>query len=305
MTQSLSVDDLRRHIDDFIRHLKSERRASDFTLISYQTDLQQLTQFLEDSQLRHVNKNALRAFLALLSRGGLNATTVNRKLAALRSFFKYLALRGIIDHNPTLSLAFLRTDKSLPSYLDFKTISAALELPSDDSYNGFRNRMMLELLYACGLRLREMVGLNLQDVDFSNEVIRVVGKGAKQRLVPLGKATGTNLRRYLKRRKALLKERRTTSEALFLGRRGQRVSPRTVQAVIKRLVLAVSDRDDAYTHMLRHSFATHLLEEGADLLAVKELLGHASLSTTQVYTHLTVDRLKKIYNQAHPRAEKT
>jgi integrase/recombinase XerC len=163
---------------------------------------------------------------------------------------------------------------------------------------------MLELFYATGIRLRELVGLNLEDVDFSNDLVKVTGKGSKQRLVPMGKVTAKTLKEYLKKRQAFLEAPNLSEKALFLNKKGNRMTARQVQTRVKKYLLLASDKDEAYPHILRHSFATHLLEEGADLLSVKELLGHASLSTTQVYTHLTAERLKKIYKQAHPRAEK-
>lgn len=304
MAQSLTVDNLVPYIDSFIRYLKSEKNASEFTLRSYSTDLHQLAQFFEDTDTGEISKNAIRAFLAMLFKGGMKATTVNRKLAAIRSFFKYLSLQEITDTNPTLNLPFLKSPKKLPSYLSYETIFKALDLPDTTTFEGLRDKVILELFYGGGLRLRELVGLNTNDLDFSNDLIKVYGKGARQRLVPLGKTLSKVMRDYLREREVFLRQNGVANHALFLNKKTKRLTPRQVQERVKKYLRLASDNESAYPHILRHSFATHLLEEGADLLAVKELLGHSSLSTTQVYTHLTVDRLKKIYNQAHPRAEK-
>ncbi|MFQ5707401.1 MAG: site-specific tyrosine recombinase/integron integrase [bacterium] len=305
MEQLLTVKTLTVHIDDFLLFLRSEKNASDFTLKSYRTDLKQLAQFHHDSNLETVTKNSLRAFLAMLFKGGLKASTVNRKLACLRSFFKFLSIREICETNPALNLPFLKTERRLPAYLNFQEILQALHLPDADTFDGLRDRVVLELFYGTGIRLRELVNLNLADLDFLNGLLSVVGKGSKQRLVPVGKATCASLQRYLQQREALLRSKSLSNDALILSRKGQRMSPRQVQRKVKKYLRLASEKDGVSPHVLRHSFATHLLEEGADLLAVKELLGHASLSATQVYTHLTVERLKRIYNQAHPRAEKS
>ncbi len=299
----LTVNVLHDTIDDFIEYLKFEKNASDFTLKSYRTDLKQLLEFLEETGTKEITRNSLRSFLALLSRGGLKAATVNRKLACFRAFFKYLCVQQVIDVNPSQTLYFLKKEKRLPSTVSYETISKACDNINKNNYDGFCHWLILEFLYSTGVRLRECVGLNLDDIDFANEVIKVTGKGAKERLVPMGKHLSKILREYLTVRKNLLSSIQATNDALFVNKRGKRISPRTVQVNIKKHLVAVSDKQQAYPHMLRHSFATHLLDEGSGLLAVKEMLGHSSLSTTQIYTHLTADRLKKIYKQAHPRAE--
>ncbi|MFQ5824641.1 MAG: site-specific tyrosine recombinase/integron integrase [bacterium] len=302
--QLLTVDKLKPCIDKFIQHLRLEKNASDFTLKAYKTDLCQFVQFLDDTNIQEITKKSLRSFLALLFQGGLKATTVNRKLASLRSFFKFVCLQEIIDTNPTLNLGFLKTTKNLPSFLSYETIMTALEFPDINTIDGLRDRVILELFYGTGIRLRELVGLNLDDIDFSNGLVKVMGKGSKQRLIPLGKVTAKFVKEYMDKRKKFLISLDSSQEALFINLKGNRISPRQVQSIVKKYLQLASDKNKAYPHILRHSFATHLLEEGADLLAVKELLGHSCLSTTQVYTHLTAERLKEIYKQAHPRADK-
>jgi integrase/recombinase XerC len=302
--KSLKVDLLDQYIDDYINHLRVEKNASPFTLEAYATDLSQFAEFLTEENQQAITKNSLRAFLAMLFRSGLKAASVNRKLACLRSFFKYLCAREILEVNPALPLFFLKKEKKLPEFLSYETIVKAINLTRTETFEGMRDRMMLEFFYATGVRLRELVGINVNDLDFASNLVRVTGKGAKQRLLPFGKSVSKLIREYLRMRNEQLAIWHQTTDALFITNKGKRISPRLVQARIKKILRAASQHLRAYPHLLRHSFATHLLDEGADLLSVKELLGHASLSTTQVYTHLTPERLKAVYNQAHPRAKK-
>jgi integrase/recombinase XerC len=232
----------------------------------------------------------------------MKATTINRKLAAFRTFFRYLCLEGVLEMNPAETLLFLKHDKKLPVYLDFETIMRALQIPDVTTFDGLRDRTMLELFYGTGLRLRELIGLDLNDVELAQGFLRIMGKGRKQRIAPFGKEIAGWLGRYMQRRENYLRDTGANTSALFVAKEGQRITPRSVQRIVKHYLTLASGQSDASPHMLRHSFATHLLEEGADLMAVKELLGHASLATTQIYTHLSAERLKKIYDQAHPRA---
>ncbi|MCG8605238.1 tyrosine recombinase [bacterium] len=302
--QSLTVDLVEDYIQSFLRHLRSERNCSDFTIQSYRTDLFQYLHFLrQEGELQEVGRLSVRAFLASCSMQGLSAATVNRKLACLRSFFKYLCSQEIVENNPAQGLFFLKQEKRLPSFLDSETILKAIGFRGQ-TFEDFRDRVIIELFYSTGMRLRELVGLNISDIDLPNGLIRVTGKGAKQRLIPCGKSTLRVVKKYLDARRALMTSLGERTAALFVSNKGRRISPRLVQTRIKNLLLLVSDKSDVSPHTLRHSFATHLLDAGAELLAVKELLGHASLSTTQIYTHLTPERLKTVYKQAHPRAEK-
>ena len=210
-----------------------------------------------------------------------------------------------METNPARDLPFQRKEKRLPSFLDSQTILKAIARVSVDKYDTFRDRTILELFYASGIRLRELTGLDVSDVDIANGLIRVTGKGAKQRLVPFGRNILQVMKDYLDCRGDYLSVLgKRSARALFVNPKGERISPRLVQNRVKDLLFSVSGKTDASPHVLRHSFATHLLDAGADLLAVKELLGHASLSTTQIYTHLTSERLRRVYKQAHPRAEK-
>lgn len=302
--QPLTVKNFGFYCDAYLQHLKIEKNASEFTICSYRTDLRQFFQFIQNHEYSEITRKSLRSFLAELYNAGLKPATINRKLACLRSFFKFLCVREVVETNPADTLFFLKKEKRLPAIFDYDTIIAALKIPGVDSFDGLRDRVILEMFYSTGIRLRELVGLDINDIDFNNNVITVVGKGSKQRLVPLGKSIVKIVEDYLSVRKQRLGAVKKTSNALFIHKNCKRISPRQVQARVRKYLLLASQKDRAYPHMLRHSFATHLLEEGADLIAVKDLLGHSSLSTTQIYTHLTADRLKKVYKQAHPRAEK-
>ncbi len=300
--KSLTVNHLADGIDAFLHYLRVERNVSAFTLQAYATDLKQFARFAHETRVAAIDKQTLRAFLALLARGGLKPSTVNRKLACYRAFFKYMCSHHGLEVNPAQTLFFMKKEKRLPAVFSYETIARSLGQIDQSTFSGHRDAFLIAFLYATGLRLRELVGLNLEDVDFANEVIRITGKGDKQRLVPLGRVLHRGLRAYLAARRAFLAERPGASSALFVNDHGRRISPRRVQSLVKKYLLATSGQDTAHPHMLRHSFATHLLDEGADLIAVKEMLGHASLSTTQIYTHLSAERLKQIYKQAHPKA---
>jgi len=304
MMQSLSAKTLQFHIINFLRHLRLEKNASRFTLSAYQLDLEQLLQFTEERDIHEITRKSLRSFLASLSKKGLKASSINRKLTSLRSFFKYLCSQETLDSNPAATLLYLKKEKKLPSFFQFEVILKALSFPDTKNIEGLRDRVILEIFYSTGIRLRELVGINLEDVDLTNELLRVTGKGSKERLVPLGKSIIKIIKEYIEERAQYINSQDLSTAAFFLNKKGERISPGQVQYRVKKYLLLASDKQEAYPHMLRHSFATHLLDEGADLISVKELLGHSSLSTTQVYTHLTTERLKKVYKQAHPRAQK-
>ncbi|HEX9654500.1 MAG TPA: site-specific integrase, partial [bacterium] len=202
--KSLRVDEFERYIDEFLQHLRTEKNASQFTLTSYETDLRQFAQYLADAKLKDASKNSVRSFLAMLAKGGLKAVTVNRKLACLRTFFKYLCAREILDLNPAQPLFFLKKEKKLPAFFNSETIFKAIQSIDVDGFAGITDRAILEYFYSTGVRLRELVNTDLNDVDFVNEVVRVNGKGSRQRLVPLGKNLAKVLRGYLESRQELL-----------------------------------------------------------------------------------------------------
>jgi integrase/recombinase XerC len=299
---------LEKYKRKFLKALQAEKNYSDFTISAYKLDLSQFIDFLEKNyqdnySIENISKQHIRGFLSFLSANGLSRNSIGRKLAALRSFFHYLTRTGVLDSNPAQQIKTPKYKKKLPVFLSINEALAMLELPENDTPKGLRDRAILEIFYGTGIRLRELTNLDMRDVDFYSGLIRVLGKGGKERLVPLGPHASKSLKPYTKIRNHLLKNSKNPDfEALFLGDRGQRILPRQVQRRVTHYMSMISNATSLSPHVLRHTFATHLLDAGADLEAVKELLGHASLSTTQIYTHVSMEKLKKIYEQAHPRA---
>jgi len=291
----------------FVEYLASQKHYSPHTVRAYQTDLEQFIEFIvermrtpESLSVEDVTKEDIRLFLAARVRHGMSKRSVARKLASLRAFFGYLSRNGVITSDPTLTLYAPKQDKHLPEFLREEEMMDALNAIETRSATGTRDRAILEFFYGTGMRLSELVTVNVSDIDFTSGTVRIFGKGRKERVLPMGRHIGEVLKQYVTRR---VEFRPKAGElALFLNRSGKRISPRGVQLVVKKRLQQVSEKKKLSPHMLRHTFATHLLDRGADLNAVKELLGHASLSTTQMYTHLTLDRLKKVYRRAHPRA---
>jgi len=298
-----TVSLIQQHFDKFLNFLSIERNASESTLKSYKTDLLNFISYLNTSNYDVVDRKAIRAYLAHLGNKGQKATSINRKLTCFRSFFKYLISMDLIEINPGASAFFLKQEKRLPQFFSLDNIMKALAAIDDTSFTGARDKAVLDTIYSLGLRRSELVKLNLGDIDFFNLSVKVLGKGGRERMMPFGKALRSTLNGYMTLRNHLLSGLGVTTEAFFLNEKGGRISGEKVYACVKKHLGRTSDQGKAYPHMLRHSFATHLLDEGADLPSVQEMLGHKSLSTTQVYTHVTKERLKKIYAQAHPKAE--
>ena len=307
------TDKARPEVADFLRFLGAERNDSPHTVKAYGRDLAALGAFLDDYYgstdwtWTGVDRLAMRGFLAQAARRGWSKRSAARALSAARSFYKFLNLHYGIEVNPARAVGTPKLDKKLPGYLDRGAMSRLFELAETRAGDGAlasrRNRAMLELFYSTGMRLSELVALDLDDVDLVADQVRVRGKGKRERLLPVGRPAVAAIRAYLASRDALLREVKSPDRrAVFVGPRGRRLTARAVQLVVRGFLDAVSEGQDVTTHSLRHSFATHLLDAGADLRAVQELLGHASLSTTQIYTHTSVERLKKVYHQAHPRA---
>jgi len=253
--------------------------------------------------LMDVDVNTVRAFLAYLNERNYSKATSARKLATLRSFYKFLVRRGHIETSPVTAIRTPKQDKRLPRFLDGEQIDTLLGCPDTNTMLGARDRAMLETLYSSGLRVSELVGLNLSDVDFLGESLHVRGKGKKERLTPVGSSALQSLQRYLTFRDADPRKEGFDPQALFINKHGQRLSTRSVRRKLDKYLLQVGLDPRISPHTLRHSFATHMLNNGADLRVVQELLGHQSLSTTQVYTHLTTSHMKKAYDKAHPRAD--
>ena len=297
----------------FLRHLEHERRLSPRTVVSYGKDLRDLSQFLGEHlgvsswDWDSVERLDLRSFMGWCSRRNLSRRTISRKVSAIRTFYKFLDLRGRISTDPTRALRTPKIEKRLPGHAsaaDIKIVFASAEsCAAKNTLRGTRNLVILEILYGSGLRLAEVHGLDLSSLDLVRRQVKVVGKGRKERLVPITGSTRTALRRYFPHRLELLARSQTSEEhALLLNPSGRRLSRRSIQTLVRRFLDDAASGEGLSAHSLRHSFATHLLDAGADLMAVKELLGHVSLSTTQVYTHTSKERLRQVYRSAHPRS---
>ncbi len=284
----------------FQQYLSIERNASVHTCINYQRDLEEFFRFLGQIDLRNITAMDIRRFVAHLSQSQVSPRSIARKLSCLRSFFRFLCREGTLDQNPAVSVPTPRLQRRLPSFLDEHQIIQLLQTPPTTTWRGLRDRAILETLYSTGMRLSELVDLNREDLDSISGTAIVRGKGKKERLCPIGQAALKAVQRYLTRRPAEQKLR--MPRALFVSQKGCRLTARQIQRFLIRYARQIHLPATIHPHSLRHTFATHLLEHGADLRSVQELLGHASLSTTQIYTHVTAQRLKKIYDQTHPRA---
>ena len=293
-------------IEDFLKTLQVAKGAASKTVIAYGTDLSQFCQFLGErgvNQPEQVTHLAIREYLAGLRELGLARSSIGRKLAAVRSFFRYLCRRGTLSLNPVLGVATPRKERRLPRFLYPHEIESLLAAPTQETPLAIRDVAILETLYATGIRLSELVGLELGDIDFSLGCVRVMGKGAKERIVPVGHVALAACKDYLlSARPVLTASCAAPIKAFFLNYRGGRLSGRSVERMLARYLERIALARKASPHAIRHTFATHLLENGADIRVVQELLGHVDISTTQIYTHLTKERLKRVYDRAHPRA---
>jgi integrase/recombinase XerC len=288
---------MRKHIAEFLLHLRNEKNVSPHTERSYRSDLQQLAEFLGDCDLAGVDHQDLRRFLGHLITGKVKRSSIARKLSAVRAFFKYLNREGIVPGNPARLIATPKQDKRLPSVLTVDDALLLMNAPMGDAVDDLRDRAVLETLYSTGIRASELVGINFEDINKNDHLIRIRGKGRKERIVPVGRNALDAIDAYSARKK-------DKGASVFTGPSGNRLTARTVQRILGNYRKKLGLSQKASPHTLRHSFATHLLESGADLRAIQELLGHASLSTTQRYTHLNLDSLMETYDKAHPRAKK-
>jgi integrase/recombinase XerC len=305
---------LQKHIEKFKIHLVAEKGASENTVAGYLNDLDQFSLFLKKTghacnskgvvDIKKVDRLAVRSYMVHVHDRGLTGTTMSRKLSSLSSFFKFLCREGHLQNNVAKSIPAPKKENYLPSFLSVDDIFRLLELPETNTLIGARDRAILEIFYSTGMRISELVTLQLDFINRENQKVRVLGKGKKERWLPLGGKAIAALDTYLSRREVLIRKMKPEPlpSAVFLNTRGNGLTTRGVRKIVgKYLDQLVSGRHSP--HSIRHSFATHLLEGGADLRTIQEMLGHASLSTTQKYTHLTVDRLIETYDQAHPRAQ--
>jgi integrase/recombinase XerC len=296
---------MRKDIARYLDYLHYQRDASPATIRAYGSDLSHFEEFLRTSKLPcradQVDLLAIRAWLTHLHREGLERSSISRKVSALRSFFRYLVREGRLGENPAERVGTPRLQRRLPRHLNVEEAKLLVEAPDPGTPLGARDRAILELLYATGLRVAELTGLNLEDVDLREQILLALGKGRVERMVPFGRQARAALRAYLKLRDQL-GHARGDPDALFLNHRGGRLGSRSVRRLLDGYIERVAVHHRISPHGLRHSFATHLLDAGADLRSIQELLGHASLSTTQRYTHVTTERLREVYKKSHPRS---
>jgi integrase/recombinase XerC len=301
--------DQRPEVAEYLTHLEKERDVSPHTVKAYARDLEDFTEFCDrhygDWTWATVDRLGIRGFLGELNRRGLAPRSAARSLSAVRSFYRYLQEHHGLTNNVARAAKVPKLEKRLPTYMDQAQTGRLFEWAESraggDEFGPTRDLAILELFYSTGIRLSELCGVNLEDLDLLSDQVKVRGKGRKERIVPVGSRAVLALRRYLNTRELVIARPRTDRRAVFVSRTGKRLAPRGVQRIIHALLAGIGG-DGLRVHSLRHTFATHMLDAGADLRAVQELLGHASLSTTQIYTHTSVERLKKVYNQAHPRA---
>jgi len=294
-------------VDAYLSYMAGERNASEHTVRSYGRDLAQFLDFLEsrdelDQFPSGVTRLGIRAYLARLLEEGYAKTTVARKIAALRSLYRFLLRRGASTVNPLAGLRTPKTGRSLPRFLSVAEVERLIGAVRPNGVWSSRDLAMLETLYGGGLRVSELVAVDMADLDLSDGIVRVKGKGKKERMAPLGRAASRSVERYLEQRSRHPSRLRFDAAAVFINRRGTRLTSRSVRRLVGKYAQSAGLPGEVTPHTLRHSFATHLLDKGADLRSVQELLGHENVSTTQIYTHLTAEKMKEIYDTAHPRA---
>lgn len=298
-----SVTPVRKQVAGFLRSL-SQQNASPHTLKAYTGDLERFAQYAGNQRCEEIDHLAIRGFLSGLYQAGLSKPSVARSLAAVRSLFRWLAREGVVEQNPARLVSTPKLPKKLPRVPTIEEMNTVLdgEMPDCTAF-AERDRLIFELLYGCGLRNSELIGLNLDSISLAAESILVRGKGKKERLVPFGDAVRESLAAYLPERQKLLAQLRKATTALLINRRGGRLTTRSVGRIVKRVAVAKGLPAEVHPHTLRHAFGTHMLEEGADLRAIQEMLGHERLSTTQRYTQLSTKHLMQVYDQTHPRAK--
>ena len=296
----------RELIEDFLRYIEVQKGYSRNTMRAYASDLRDFFDFLasregfnEKDSIDDITMHHIRAYIGSIYKSH-KKTTIVRKLSAIRSFFNFLEKRGISKKNPAWNISSPRSEKYLPRYLNVDEVFKLLDIKAGEGWRALRDMAILELLYSCGIRAGELRNLNIEDVDTNDRTIKIRGKGDKERIVPIGTHALNALQRYLDSVKKIIKGQ---NSPLIINAKGKRLSTRSIRRIVKKYAIMSGLSWDVSPHSLRHSFATHLLEGGADLRAVQELLGHSNISTTQKYTHLTLDRLMEVYDRAHPRGK--
>ena len=302
---------MKEHINSYISFLRNEKNYSNNTIISYKNDLLQLLNFLKDykiikgDSIKYIDHSIMRKYIVYLKKCDYSVRSICRKISTVRSFFKFLSREDMVDIDPTINLITPKIVKKLPSFLYLEEINKLIETPPGHTILGIRDKAILELLYGTGMRVGELVNLSIHDIDLYEKTVRVFGKGSKERILPLGNPSIRAVQEYLTSRDIFRKNislDKNDQNALLLNRFGGRLSARSIRRLIIKYMKIAGFNKKISPHVLRHSFATHLLGGGADLRSVQELLGHESLSTTQIYTHITKERLKEIYKKSYPRS---
>lgn len=298
------AENLAQEIDYFLAHLVQERRLSKHTVSAYKRDLTQASNFFHQNEIKRwsdIDSHQVRRLLAELKRQGLSSRSIQRMLSSLRSFFKFLVREGIVEQNPAKVVQAPKAEKRLPSTLDVDQLAGLLDTPKAESTIAKRDQAIMELFYSSGLRLSELAALNIQDIDLADSLVYVTGKGNKSRVVPVGNKAVESIKAWLQcRNESVIQD----GMALFLSKQGKRLGVRSIQQRLKHWGKQQGVSEHIHPHRLRHAFASHMLEASGDLRAVQELLGHADISTTQVYTHVDFQHLAKVYDDSHPRAKK-
>lgn len=293
-------------LDDYMQFLRVERQLAANTLLSYERDLKSYVQYLKEVEqlesLRNVERVHILNHLSHLKETTMSSRTVARHISSIRSFHQFLIRERVVDKDPTVHLEMPQMDKKLPNVLSIEEVEALIEAPDTTKANGQRDQAMLELLYASGMRVSECINLDMEDVNLTMGFVRCFGKGGKERIIPLGKSALGSCKDYLSGARSELAKPGVTTDALFINQRGKRLTRQGFWKLLKQHAQKAGIQKELTPHTLRHSFATHLIENGADLRAVQEMLGHADISTTQIYTHVSKTRLKDVYSQFHPRA---
>jgi len=310
VTKKRGGENMKETLKKYEEYLKHEKDASEHTVKNYMADLYQFDGYMQKNHaniansgktgLTKIDHNIVRSYLSTLF-GKNNPASIARKLASLRSFFKYWIKEGVLSANPAKDVATPKVPKRLPKFLTVDEVGTLLSSPTSTDILALRDKSMMEVMYASGLRVSELVGLDTDHVSLGEGVVKVLGKGRKERVVPIGQKAQTALATYFARREELL-DKSHPSKAVFLNRQGERITPRSVERMVQKYLRISGIQKEVTPHVLRHSFATHMLNSGADLRGIQELLGHTSLSTTQKYTHVSVDKLMDVYEKSHPKA---
>ena len=287
---------MKERINEFKSYLMYEKMFSSNTVNSYVRDLEEFNSFLESEYIKHVTYKDIRSYLAHMYNKKYSSRTISRKLSAIRSFYKYEVNKGVIRDNPCLLISNPKVEKKLPNYLSYNEIETMLEVPDTFKNNSLRDKLIIEILYSTGIRVSELVNIKVKDMDFYNNQILILGKGNKERYVIFGNTLKDMLKEYISIKR--------DSEYLITNKYNKKMSTRSIEEIVKKIVKIDGIKNKVTPHTIRHTFATHMLNEGADLRVVQELLGHENLKTTEVYTHVSNERLRSVYLSSHPRAKK-